>query len=391
MRLLFAAAVLFAWIAAAADAAEIRIGYLREVQSRARLSLLDMPAEDDGLAGARLAIHDNNTTGRFLDQQFALEDARTAPGEDAAAAIIALAERGVALVVADLSADTLLKAADAGRSRDLLFFNVGATDDRLREEDCRGNVIHVAPTRSMLADALAQYLVWKQWRRWFLIVGSHPEDKLYGDALRRSAKRFGARIVHDKVFEDMGGARRTDSGIAQIQRQLPVFTQGAPAYDIVVAADESAVFASYLPYRTWDPRPVAGSAGLIATSWDPSHDQWGAVQMQSRFVKMFGRRMTARDMQAWSAVRMIGESSSRTRSVDPKAMLDFLKGPDFALAAFKGQRLTLRDWNLQLRQPILLTDGRMVVSVSPQEGFLHQVSELDTLGVDRPESKCRLN
>ncbi len=314
MRLLFAAAVLFAWIAAAADAAEIRIGYLREVQSRARLSLLDMPAEDDGLAGARLAIHDNNTTGRFLDQQFALEDARTAPGEDAAAAIIALAERGVALVVADLPADTLLKAADAGRSRDLLFFNVGATDDRLREEDCRGNVIHVAPTRSMLADALAQYLVWKQWRRWFLIVGSHPEDKLYGDALRRSAKRFGARIVHDKVFEDMGGARRTDSGIAQIQRQLPVFTQGAPAYDIVVAADESEVFASYLPYRTWDPRPVAGSAGLIATSWDPSHDQWGAVQMQSRFVKMFGRRMTARDMQAWSAVRMIGESSSRTRS-----------------------------------------------------------------------------
>ena len=87
MRLLFAAAVLFAWIAAAADAAEIRIGYLREVQSRARLSLLDMPAEDDGLAGARLAIHDNNTTGRFLDQQFALEDARTAPGEDAAAAM----------------------------------------------------------------------------------------------------------------------------------------------------------------------------------------------------------------------------------------------------------------------------------------------------------------
>jgi ABC transporter substrate binding protein (PQQ-dependent alcohol dehydrogenase system) len=112
--------------------------------------------------------------------------------------------------------------------------------------------------------------------------------------------------------------------------------------------------------------------------------------MQERFMKLFSRRMTARDMQAWSAVRMIGESTSRTRSDDPKATLDFLKGPDFALAAFKGQRLTLRDWNLQLRQPILLADGRMIVSVSPQEGFLHQVSELDTLGIDRPESKCKL-
>ena len=136
----------------------------------------------------------------------------------------------------------------------------------------------------MLADALAQYLVWKQWRRWFLVSGSHAEDKLYADALRRAAKRFGARIVQEKVFEDTGGARRTDSGVVQIQRQLPVFTQGAPAYDVLVAADESDVFAAYLPYRTWDPRPVAGSAGLIPTSWDASHDQWGAVQMQERFM-----------------------------------------------------------------------------------------------------------
>lgn len=391
IHLLLTGAVLFAWMAASAEAAEIKVAYLREIQSKARLSLIEIPADDDGLAGARLAIDDNNTTGRFLNQQFALEDVRLQPDDGAIPPTIALAARGVTLVITDLPADLLLQAADAGRTRNFLFFNVGAIDDRLREEDCRGNVIHVAPTRSMLADGLAQYLVWKQWRRWFLIAGSHSEDRLYADALRRSAKRFGARIVQEKVFEDTGGARRTDSGIAQIQRQLPVFTQGAAAYDVLVAADESEVFAAYLPYRTWDPRPVAGSSGLIPTTWDASHDQWGAVQMQNRFMKMFGRRMSSRDMLAWSAVRMIGEASSRTRSFDPKTMLDFLKGPDFALAAFKGQRLTLRDWNLQLRQPILLSDGRMVVSVSPQEGFLHQVSELDTLGVDRPETKCRQN
>ena len=37
------------------------------------LSLLDIPPPDDGIAGARLAISDNNTTGRFLKQEFALE------------------------------------------------------------------------------------------------------------------------------------------------------------------------------------------------------------------------------------------------------------------------------------------------------------------------------
>ncbi len=390
IRLLLAGTFLFAWMSASTDAAEINIGYLRGTVPKSTLSLIQTPANNDGIAGARLAIDDNNTTGRFLNQQFSLEDFPLGGSADPVAAAIALAERGISLVITDLPADALLKAADAEAPRKLLLFNVSAIDDRLREGDCRANVIHVAPTRSMLADALAQYLVWKQWRRWLLVVGSHAEDKLYGDALRRSAKRFGARIVQEKVFEDTGGARRTDSGVVQIQRQLPVFTQGAPAYDVLVAADESEVFASYLPYRTWDPRPVAGSAGLVPTSWDGSHDQWGAVQLQDRFMKQFSRRMSARDMQAWTAVRMIGESSSRTRSSDPKAILDFLKGPDFALAAFKGQRLTLRDWNLQLRQPILLSDGRMIVSVSPQEGFLHQVSELDTLGIDRPESQCRL-
>jgi ABC transporter substrate binding protein (PQQ-dependent alcohol dehydrogenase system) len=377
--------------ASAASADDIRIGYLRLPEPRAAISLLDVPPANDGVAGAALAIEDNNTTGRFLDQRYALEEVKLKTGDDAAAALAALADKGILLVIADLPADALLKAADAARARGVLLFNAGATDDRLREEDCRANVIHVAPTRSMLADGLAQYLVWKKWRRWLLVSGSHPSDRLFADALRRAASRFGAKIVQERTFEDTGGARRTDSGVTQIQRQIPVFTQSAPDYDVLVAADESEVFASYLPYRTWDARPVAGSAGLIPKSWDAAHDQWGANQLQNRFVAKFSRRMTALDGQAWSAARMIGEAVSRTRSGDPKAVLGFLKGPDFALAAFKGQRLTLRDWNLQLRQPILLSDGRTIVSVSPQEGFMHQVSELDTLGYDRPETKCKLN
>jgi ABC transporter substrate binding protein (PQQ-dependent alcohol dehydrogenase system) len=376
--------------AAAADPAEIKVGYIGRPPTKTALSPLQVPADNDGLAGAQLAIDDNNTTGAFLSQRFFLDEVRLTEADDPATAISALAGRGVSLIVAALAPDALLKAADAGRPRGLVFFNAGASDDRLREEDCRANVIHTAPTRSMLADALAQYLAWKQWRRWLLVVGSHPADKLYADALRRAARRFGARVVQERVFEDTGGARRTDSGIVQVQRQIPVFTQEAPAYDVLIAADESEVFAGYLPYRTWDPRPVAGSAGLVATSWDASHGQWGATQIQNRFVARFSRRMTALDMQAWSAVRMIGEAASRTRSGAATDIVGFIKGPDFALAAFKGQKLTLRDWNLQLRQPILLADGRMVVSVSPQEAFLHQVSELDTLGVDRPETKCRL-
>ena len=376
--------------ALAADPLEVRIGYLRRAAVRQTLSLVEQPAENDGVAGARLAVEDNNTTGKFLNQHFTLQEVHLKQGEDASKAAVTLADRNTAFIIVDLPADALLKAAEAIRDRGAVLFNAAATDDRLREQDCRANVIHVAPTRSMLADALAQYLVWKQWKRWLMVVGSHVEDKLYAEALRRAAARFGAKIVQERVFEDTGGARRTDSGVTLIQRQMPVFTQQAPGYDILIVADESEVFAPYLPFRTWDPRPVAGSAGLEPKSWDAAHDQWGAVQIQNRFLKLNSRHMTALDMQAWTAARMIGEAASRANSGDGKAVFDFMTGPDFSIAAFKGQALTLRSWNLQLRQPILLADGRMVVSVSPQEGFLHQLSELDTLGVDQPESKCKL-
>ena len=392
LRLLIGCCILMALYGTgrADEPLEIKIGYLHQPPSRIRISLIDVPAANDGLAGAQLGLEDDNATGRFLNQHYTLLDKAVGENDDPVAAMNALADQGVSFMVASLDADSLLKTADAAKARGVTLINAFAIDERLREQDCRGNVIHVAPTRSMLADGLAQYLIWKKWRKWLLITGSHDNDKLFADALRHAATRFGAKIVEERVFKDNGGARRTDSGVAEIQTQMPVVTQGAADHDVLVAADESEVFAGYLPYRTWDPRPVAGSAGLVPTTWDAAFDQWGAVQLQNRFTKSFQRAMTAHDMQVWTSVRVVGEAAARSNSADAAKILAYIKGPDFSVAAFKGQKLTLRDWNLQLRQPILLFDGRNTVSVSPQDGFLHQVSTLDTLGLDRPETKCTL-
>jgi ABC transporter substrate binding protein (PQQ-dependent alcohol dehydrogenase system) len=382
--------LLLAAAPAAADALNVKVGVLRETHSRETLSILDIPAADDTLAGALLGAADNNTTGKFTNQSFEPIDEKLDEEGDAAAGVDALIEKGARLIIADLSPDRLLAASESAKAKGALLFNVSATDERLREEDCRANIVHVAPTRAMLADGLAQYLVWKQWRKWLLIKGSHPNDELLAQAYRRAAKKFGAKIVEERIYEDTGGGRRSDSGSVQTQRQMPLLTQGAPAYDALLAADESDVFAGYLPYRTWDPRPVAGSAGLYPTNWDPAHEQWGAHQLQNRFMATFRRQMNARDNAAWLAMRMIGEAATRANSNEVEKLRAYMLGPDFSIAAFKGVRLTLRSWNQQLRQPILLSDGRMTVSVSPQEGFLHQTTELDTLGLDQPETKCRL-
>ena len=243
----------------------------------------------------------------------------------------------------------------------------------------------------MKADALGQWLVSKKWMRWVLVYGTNDPDRAFADAIRRTAKRYRAEIVEERAYEFKAGSRRTDTGEQQVREQMTQLTQRLPDYDVLIVADESEVFGDYLPYRTWDPRPVTGTQGLVPTAWHRSQEQRGGTQLQRRFTRAFNRWMLERDYAAWEAVRTIGEAVTRTGSADPATLHKYIMSDSFALAAFKGKPLSFRRWDQQLRQPILLATPLMLVSVSPQEGFLHERTPLDTLGHDEPDSTCRLN
>lgn len=351
------------------------------------ISRLDVAPADLGFAGATLGNEDNRTTGAFTGMDYQLTTKAVSP-EQAEAALDALKADGVKLIAVISDGETLKTLADRA-GPEVLVLNAGARDDALRDAECRANVLHIAPSRSMLTDGVVQFLMWKKWARILLIHGSHPEDKLLAESYRKSATKFGAKIVEEREFVDTGGARRTDTGHVLVQKQIPVFMQGAEEHDVTVAADETDVFAAYLPYHSWDPRPVAGSAGLMPLTWHQAHESWGATQFQRRFEKLTGRGARDEDYQAWLAVRVIGEAVTRSGKPDAASIRSYLRSKDFEIAAFKGQKLTFRSWNGQLRQPILLGDGRITVSVSPQDGYLHQYSPLDTLGIDAPETACR--
>ncbi len=353
----------------------------------APLTALQPAIVDRGVEGAEQGIADNNTTGRFTGQEFTLVAPEIKSDDQPATVFRALHDQGVRLYLVNLPADALLALANLPEAADSLLFNIGAPDDRLRVSECRNNVLHTLPSRAMLADALAQFLAWKRWTRWFLVVGQTPDDAAFADALRRSAKRFGAKIVADKPWTFEAGATRTDSGHFNEQQEVNAFTQ-VDDYDILLVADERDAFGEYLLYRTYLPRPVGGTQGLVPTAWSGVHEQWGATQFQRRFRDRAGRWMTPLDYAAWLGVRSVGEAATRINSGDASKLRSYLLGPQFQLAAFKGVAVSYRDWNGQMRQPLLLTSPRLLVSVSPQAGFLHPTSVLDTLGYDRPESRC---
>lgn len=370
--------------------AVIQMLYVKEDREKELpLSLLDQPNPDDGIAGAKLGIADDNTTGRFLNQTFKLDVIEGSDIDDLIKQATDKVAAGNAFIVADMGPDSLLKFADGMKGKPAQIFNVGNPDDRLREEDCRANVLHTAPTRTMLADALVQYLVWKRWPNMLMVIGPSANDQLLADAYRRSAKKFGAKIVEERKFNVDTGNRRADGGFEQIQRQISQFMQGAKDHDVVLVVDEDQVFGDYFPYRTWVPRPIVGSAGLVPGSWHPALEQWGATQFQNRFKRLTGRIMRPLDYDAWIATRVVGEAASRTRSTDFKTLKDFIHSPKFDVAAFKGVAVSFRGWNGQLREPLLVSTQKIFVSVSPQPGFLHQFSLLDTLGIDKPETRCK--
>ncbi|MFI3220984.1 MAG: ABC transporter substrate-binding protein [Methylococcales bacterium] len=363
----------------------INIAYLSQEQAvPPALSNLDPFIPDKGLLGSELAINDNNTTGQFTGQSFVLNKFIVPINGNVVEVFNKEIVDKYQLVVSLLPAESLTKLAGSAVGKSVLLFDAATSDDSLRAEQCRPEVLHLLPSRAMRADALAQYMMKKRWTKWFLVVGANPEDRLFANAIKRAAKRFGSKIVAEKVWEHTADARRT------VQSDVAVFSQDADDYDVLVVADEQGQFGEYLDYRTWLPRPVIGTQGLIASAWHKTHEQWGAIQIQNRFQEQAHRWMEEQDYAAYLAIRAIGEAATRTKSNELKAIKDYILSPEFALQGYKGNPLSFRPWDGQLRQPILLAAPRSLVAVAPIEGFLHPKTELDTLGVDQPETTCRM-
>jgi ABC transporter substrate binding protein (PQQ-dependent alcohol dehydrogenase system) len=363
---------------------QINIAYLSQEQAiPPQLSSWDPFIKNKGIIGAELGIDDDNTTGEFTGQQFNLKTF-IAPLEGAVTETFNKEISGkFQYVVVNLPAVQLNQLSDLPAAKQMLLFDVATVDDALRNEQCRRNVLHLLPSRAMRADALAQYMMKKRWTKWFLIIGQAQEDRLFADAIKRSAKRFGMNIVAEKTWEHTYDARRT------IQSDVAVFTQTDDDYDVLVVADEQGQFGDYLDYRTWIPRPVIGTQVLIATPWHKTHEQWGAVQIQNRFKEKAGRWMEEPDYAAYLAVRAIGEAATRTNANKLNTVKDYMLSDAFALNGYTGNPLSFRSWDGQLRQPVLLAAPRSLVAVAPIEGFLHPKTELDTLGYDQPESQCK--
>lgn len=337
------------------------------------------------LTGAEVGIDEATALKRVLNTDFTLERIVAKSPGDVAPAVLAAIDAGTHFFLIDAPAEAYKPLAAAVRGRDVLLFNVSEPDDSLRRDLCAAEFIHVYPSRAQLMDGLVQYFISRKWRDLLILEGPQPADATMTAAFEHSAQKFGARIVAHQHFKPGSDPREREANdpalLSAINRD----------FDAVFVADDTFDFARTVPYHLVRPRPVMGSIDLEPVAWHWTWERNGGPQVNSRFDrKSGGRRMDGPDWAAWASVKIIVQSVLRTRSVDFAKHRAFILG-DSDFDGAKGLAMSVRPWDHQLRQGILLAAPYEVVANAPIEGFLHRVNQLDTLGDDEPESKCHLN
>lgn len=334
-------------------------------------------------AAAEIALNDSlvvlQMAGRSSAQVLPVEAATAA---DLPTALQQLLQRGAQHVVLELPAAGVAAVATAAAGKDVMLFNAAAPEDVLRGAQCAPHLLHTLPSHAMQLDAIAQLLVQRKWTRPLVLLGPMPGDRLLQAAWTRSARRFGIKPVAERPFKLSNDPRERDLGNVRL-------LTADRDYDAVVVLDAEGEFASGVPYRTVLPRPVLGSNGLVAQAWSPFHERYGAPQLSRRFLRRAGRAMGSYDWAVWMAARAAAEIAAAYNKAGVAQQVQALRQGAVAVDGYKGQRLSFRAWDGQLRQPLLLAHGGGVADIAPLEGFLHPRSALDTLGHDEPESGCK--
>lgn len=362
----------------------------KEYQEAPPLTEAEPVIADKGIQGARLSIDQANKSGQFLGHSYELVEAVVPQDGDVVGKAKEILSGGDALIIADLEPKDLLAVADLPEAKNSVIINIRASATSLRQEQCRSNVYHVVPDWAMRADALAQYLIWKKWPRWFVVNGGTPDDKDYVAQIRRAAQRFGGKVVGEQVFDLPKDVKTEDSLIKAVQKLIPEATEKAPDHDVLWIVDTGNGFGDLFIDRTFLPRLVVGTQGLQAVAWDPSYTEQAGMQFQSQFLRRAKRNPVERDYTAWLGIRTVTESVMQSNKTKVAELKSYLTSDQFKVQGYKGEALNFRAWDNQMRQPIILGGGtRVPVSMSPQEGFLHPKFLSDTLGYDEPETKCK--
>lgn len=363
-------------------------------------SALENPSEGFSFAGiethprrsvvsaASLALQESKLTFDALGVTTDLQTLDLDPAQPIAAQLQVLKPQQ--LVILDIPESLLATVVDALAEPTRVLVNVRHTDTALRDAQCKSQLFHTIPSDRMYFDALGQFLIYRGWRRVLVVHGPNNIDHRRKDALITSLEKFGASIVDVREFTLSHHPDDRD-------QNQPEFLTGGASYDTVAVIDSARDYGRYVQFSTRQPRPVVGDVGLTPRAWHWALERYGAPQLNQRYQASIkspslAGGMTDTEFATWAAIKFVTNTLEpqhlQEASLDLRALFTDALG---RVDLYKGTRGSFRQWNQQLRQPILLAADTAVIAVAPMPKFLHPKHYVDTLGLDEPESQCQLN
>lgn len=332
--------------------------------------------------GANMGVEDLKVVSDAVGQTITLDHQEAGDAATLIAKVNEMSAAGEHFVLLDLPAELVDQVASATTELPVTLINTTAPEDYLRTR-CYPNLLHTAASDRMTSDAMVQLLRTRNWHRILMLVGPHERDTALAASFRASAERLRLEIVDERQFTLSTDPANREANNSQL------ITGGAD-YDIIYIADSEGEYGRYLPYDTQLPRPIVGSTGLVASEWQWAWDRDGSTQVTVRFEELAdGRRMTGQDWATWIAAKSVVTAYAKARSDVYEDIAAYLRSSRLRMDGAKGVQLNFREWDGQMRMPIVLATHNAVIAEAPLEGFLHQTNTLDTLGTDQPEHQCQ--
>lgn len=132
----------------------------------------------------------------------------------------------------------------------------------------------------------------------------------------------------------------------------------------------------------------AGAPGAVLLWSDVLH-RFGADQLNDRFRRKYHAPMTGAAWAGWFGAKVAWETLARTRAEDADSVRRFLEDPTTGFDGHKGELLSFRAWDHQLRQPMYVRSGNALDQV-PDDAALDRdaTAALDRLGAGAGTTGC---
>lgn len=373
-------------------------------QTTVRLGLVVSrgPFAESVVRGAELGLADANALAILFGKRLDLLQETVPAPEAAGTAALRLVRHEQVLALLGGADDGSAEALrDAAEQSGALFFNVVAASDRLRGARCHRHAFHVYPSLAMHVGAVGWWLIEeRKLNQWTLVTSDTPWGReVEAAALAFLARRGGTAVATLRVAAGttawqpvLAPLRAGAAGVAFVGLEsadllgfIRAYRAAGPTAHLAgVTPDPGVLFAA-------DPDEIAGVWPL---AWHHELQRFSARDLNNKFRRRFQRPFDGPAWAAWAAVKLLGEAVVRGGATDVPGLLKFIDGaPPFD--AHKGQALTFREWDQQLRQPMYLARPRPKERAEGRVGALAVFADvprgnLDLISPPREESRCGL-